>query len=185
MNRILLFCVAVLAFSFGVSAFANAQVKIEAAKTLVVYFSATGNTARSARLIADVTGAKLFEIVPEKVYTGADLNWNDDQSRSSVEMNDPKARPALSAKADVTNCDVIFIGYPIWWNQAPRIINTFIESHDLKGKLLIPFATSGGSSINNSVKQLEESYPDLNWHKGRMLNNVSRGTVEKWIKGLK
>lgn len=185
MKRILWFCAAVMTFCFGVTASVNAQVKIEAAKTLVVYFSATGNTARSARLIADVTGAKLFEIVPEKVYTGADLNWNDDQSRSSLEMNDPKSRPAMNAKADVAGYDVIFIGYPIWWNQAPRIINTFIESHDLKGKLLIPFATSGGSSINNSVKQLEESYPALNWHKGRMLNNVSRGTVEKWINGLK
>lgn len=102
-------------------------------KPLVVYFSTTGTTAQAARTIADVTGGALYEIEPEHAYTSDDLDWNDRQSRSSVEMNDPKSRPALKpTKADIGDYDVIFIGYPIWWNQAPRVVNTFIESHDLR-----------------------------------------------------
>ena len=151
-------------------------------KPLVVYFSATGTTAKAARTIAEVTGGTLYEIVPQQAYTSDDLDWNDKQSRSSVEMNNPQARPALkNTKADVASHDVIFIGYPIWWNQAPRIINTFIESHDLKGKTLVPFATSGGSGISNSVKELRKAYPDLEWQDGKLLNRASRNTVQNWV----
>lgn len=151
-------------------------------KTLVVYFSATGTTANAARTIADVTGGTLHEIVPQQSYTSDDLDWNNKQSRSSVEMNNPKARPALKeTQTDVSKYDVVFIGYPIWWNQAPRIINTFIESHSLKGKTLIPFATSGGSGINNSVKELRKTYPDLLWQNGKLLNGTSRNAMQSWI----
>lgn len=150
-------------------------------KPLVVYFSATGTTAQAARTIADVTGGALYEIEPEHAYTSDDLDWNDRQSRSSVEMNDPKARPALKpTKADIGDYDVIFIGYPIWWNQAPRVVNTFIESHDLKGRKLVPFATSGGSSITNSVKELRKAYPELEWHDGKLLNGTGRNAVWNW-----
>ena len=151
-------------------------------KALVVYFSATGTTAKAARTIAEVTGGTLYEIVPQQAYTSDDLDWNDKQSRSSVEMNNPQARPALKdMKLDVAAYDVIFIGYPIWWNQAPRIINTFIESHDLKGKALVPFATSGGSGISNSLKELKRTYPDLEWQGGKLLNRASRNTVQSWV----
>ena len=151
-------------------------------KALVVYFSATGTTAKAARTIADVTGGTLYEIVPQQAYTADDLDWNDKQSRSSVEMNNPQARPALKdTKQDVAAYDVIFIGYPIWWDQAPRIINTFIESHDLKGKTLVPFATSGGSGISNSLKELKRTYPDLEWQGGKLLNRASRNTVQNWV----
>ena len=121
-------------------------------KVLVAYFSATGVTARAAQKVAEATGGEVYTITPAKPYTDADLDWRDKQSRSSVEMNDPKARPALGGERfDVSEYDVVFIGYPIWWNQAPRLINTFIESHNLKGKAVIPFATSGGSTISGSV----------------------------------
>ena len=150
-------------------------------KPLVVYFSATGTTAQAARTIASVTGGVLCEIVPQEAYTSDDLDWNDRQSRSSVEMNDPKSRPALEpTKADIGDYDVIFIGYPIWWNQAPRVVNTFIESHDLKGRKLVPFATSGGSGITNSVKELRKAYPELEWHEGKLLNGTGRSAVLNW-----
>lgn len=151
-------------------------------KQLIVYFSATGTTARAARTIADVTGGTLYEIVPQQSYTSDDLDWNDRQSRSSVEMNNPQARPVLKdTKLDVAAYDVIFIGYPIWWNQAPRIINTFIESHDLNGKTLVPFATSGGSGISNSVRELRKIYPDLEWRDGKLLNGAGRNSIQNWV----
>ena len=151
-------------------------------KVLVVYFSATGTTAKAARTIAEVTGGTLYEIVPQQAYSSDDLDWNDRQSRSSVEMNDPQARPALKGtKPDISAYNVIFIGYPIWWDQAPRIIDTFIESHDLKGKTLVPFATSGGSGITGSVRELKRAYPELEWQDGRLLNGASRNTVQNWV----
>ena len=151
-------------------------------KPLVVYFSATGTTAKVARTIAEVTSGNLYEIVPQQAYTSDDLDWNDRQSRSSVEMNNPQARPALKdTKLDAAAYNVIFIGYPIWWDQAPRIINTFIESHDLKGKTLVPFATSGGSGITGSVRALRKAYPDLEWQDGKLLNRASRNAVQNWV----
>ena len=151
-------------------------------KILVAYFSATGTTARAARTVANISGGELYTITPEKPYTDADLNWNDKKSRSSVEMNNPKARPALGGKKlDISNYDVIFIGYPIWWNLAPRIINTFIESQEWKGKIIIPFATSGSSSITNSVAQLKQSYPDFDWKEGKLLNRADENIIHTWI----
>lgn len=138
-------------------------------KTLVAYFSATGTTARAARQIAEKNGGELFEIIPAQEYTDADLDWNDKQSRSSIEMSDAKSRPELKEKKDnMGDYDVVYIGYPIWWGVAPRIINTFIESHDLNGKRIIPFATSGGSGIEHSVNELKTAYPDLNWEQGKL-----------------
>lgn len=151
-------------------------------KILVAYFSATGTTARAARTVANISGGELYTITPEKPYTDADLNWNDKKSRSSVEMNNPKARPTLGGKKlDISNYDVIFIGYPIWWNLAPRIINTFIESQEWKGKIIIPFATSGSSSITNSVAQLKQSYPNFDWKEGKLLNRADENIIRTWI----
>ena len=168
MNKIILTLAAVMTMSFAACAQNNKREKNMQTekKPLVVYFSATGTTVRAARMIADVTGGTLCEIIPQQTYTSDDLDWNDKQSRSSVEMNNPDARPAVKdTKIDFAAYDVIFIGYPIWWNQAPRIINTFIESHDLKGKTLVPFATSGGSGINNSSKiNVAELYHLVRFH---------------------
>ncbi len=151
-------------------------------KILVTYFSATGTTARAAEKLADVTDGELYAIVPAQPYTNADLDWNDKQSRSSIEMNDPKSRPAIKGrKENITDYDVIFIGYPIWWDLAPRVINTFIETHGLKGKTVIPFATSGGSGIANSVTALKKEYPELDWKQGRLLNRFDEKAVREWI----
>ena len=147
-------------------------------KVLVAYFSATGTTARAAQKVAAATGGELYAVTPAQPYTDADLDWHNAQSRSSVEMNDPKARPALGGKRlDVSGYDIVFIGYPIWWDLAPRIINTFIESHDLKGKTVVPFATSGSSSIAGSAAALKRTYPALNWKEGRLLNRADEKTI--------
>lgn len=154
-------------------------------KVLVAYFSATGTTARAAQKVAAATGGDLYAITPAQPYTDADLDWNDKQSRSSVEMNDPKARPALGGKRlDVSDYNIVFIGYPIWWDLAPRIINTFIENHDLKGKTVIPFATSGSSSITGSAAMLKRTYPALNLKEGKLLNRADEKTVRTWIDRL-
>lgn len=187
MNKILLSLAAALAICFTACAQKKEKQNMDSnsSKTLVAYFSATGTTAKAARSIADITGGELFEIAPQNLYTDADLDWNDKQSRSSVEMNNAQSRPALKAKkADIAGYDVVFIGYPIWWNFAPRIINTFIESHDLKGKVIIPFATSGGSSISNSISELKKSYPNLNWKEGKLLNRMSNNAIQNWINSI-
>ena len=151
-------------------------------KVMVAYFSCTGNTETVAKAIAEATDATLYRIQPQTAYSSADLDWRDKQSRSSKEMGDTASRPALAdqnAKADTY--DVIFLGYPIWWNLCPRIINTFIESYTLNGKTVIPFATSGSSSIQNSVKELKEQYSEINWHTGKLLNGGTSDAVQ-WAK---
>lgn len=152
-------------------------------KVLVAYVSMTGTTAKVAQTLANVTGGELYEIEPEKRYTDADLNWRNEQSRCYVEMHDLKFRPALKGKrANIADYDTIYIGFPIWWNIAPTLLNTFIEAHDLKGKTVIPFATSGGSTIDNSVKELKKAYPDLNWKEGKLLNGVDESSIRQWLK---
>lgn len=151
-------------------------------KTLVAYFSATGTTKAAAEKIAAATGGELFAIEPQKPYTQADLDWTDKQSRSSVEMSDASSRPALKAKkTDIAAYDTIYIGFPIWWYTAPRIINSFIEAHNLKGKVIFPFATSGSSSIEASVNDLRKSYPTLDIRDGKLLNRATDKTVREWV----
>ena len=154
-------------------------------KILVAYFSATGTTARAAEKLVEAVGGDLYPIAPAQSYTSADLDWNNKQSRSSVEMNNPKMRPAIkSKKENIGTYDVVFIGYPIWWNLAPRIINTFVENGNIKGKLVIPFATSGGSGIGNSVDELKKAYPEIRWGKGKLLNNASEKAIRAWVETL-
>ena len=154
-------------------------------KILVAYFSATGVTARAAQNVAEATGGEVYAITPAKPYTDADLDWRDKHSCSSVEMNNPNARPAMGGeRLDVSQYDIVFIGYPVWWNQAPRLINTFIESHNLKGKTVIPFATSGGSTISGSAATLRRTYPALEWKEGRLLNRADEKTLRTWIERL-
>lgn len=184
MGKIKTFLIVVMAV-ISANTIAYAQNNKMQKKVLITYFSATGTTAQAAKRIANVTGGDLYAITPVESYTSADLDWHDKQSRSSVEMNDPKSRPAIKGtKENIADYDVVFIGYPIWWDLAPRVINTFIESHDLKGKTVIPFATSGGSTLAGSATALKKSYPSLNWKEGRLLNRADEKTIRTWIEKL-
>lgn len=181
MYRIILSLITAIAMSLTIHAQNSVNPDAKVSKVLVAYFSATGTTAEAAEKLAKVTGGELYQIVPEKSYTSADLDWHNKQSRSSVEMNDPKSRPALKGKKEnMTLYDVIYIGYPIWWGTTPTLIKTFIESHNLKGKTVIPFATSGGSDISKSVEDLKNTYPDLNWKEGKLLNRTSEKDIREW-----
>ena len=160
----------------------NTQQNNTQMKTLVTYFSASGVTKAVAERIARLAGADLMEIEPAQRYTDADLDWRDSLSRSSVEMKDKNSRPALAqAKLNAADYDVVYVGFPIWWYTAPTIINTFMEANDLKGKTVIPFATSGGSTIDKACQDLKAAYPDVNWKPGRLLNNVTDQEIQQWI----
>lgn len=154
---------------------------------LVAYFSASGNTAKAAKALAKAAGADLYEIKPAVPYTGADLNWMDKRSRSSVEMNDKNSRPALAdTDAPVAEHDVIFLGFPIWWYTAPTIINTFLERYDFSGKTIVLFATSGGSSLGSTAAALQSSAPGARILDGRLLNRrLNEGDLKAWVSGLK
>ena len=153
---------------------------------LVVYFSATGTTKDVAEKIAKITNGDLYEIVPEQPYTSDDLNWNDKNSRTTKEQNDSKARPGI-ASGDVSfdGYKTIYIGYPIWWGEEPRILDTFVESCDFEGRTVIPFCTSGGSGIGRSGKNLEENAGSGTWLEGeRFSGNVSEDELTSWIEDL-
>lgn len=138
-------------------------------KKLVAYFSASGNTARLAKELASTAAADLYEICPAVPYTSADLNWQDKQSRSSIEMRDHSSRPALAdTNADIAAYDTIYIGFPVWWYIAPTIINTFLESTDFSGKRIILFATSGGSGFGKTVQELKVSAPNAEIIEGKV-----------------
>ena len=156
-------------------------------KYLVAYFSASGVTASAAQLLAGAAGADLYEIKPEVPYTGADLNWNDSSSRSSVEMKDPSSRPAIAGTdARIGDYDVIFVGFPIWWYIAPTIINTFLESYDFSGKTIVPFATSGGSGFGDTVNKLRGSVSGTSlWKEEKLLNGrLSKDALAAWVDSL-
>ena len=156
-------------------------------EVLVVYFSATGTTKGVAEKIAKITDADLYEIVPAEPYSEADLNWNDSKSRSTKEQNDKSARPAIgSADLDLSGYTTIYVGFPIWWGEEPRILDTFVESYDFTGITLIPFCTSGGSGIGRSGTNMEELAGSGTWLKGaRHSGSISEADLESWIDGLK
>lgn len=137
-------------------------------KTLVAYFSATGNTEQIARHLEHVLNADLYEIVPQQPYTADDLNDNRADSRAEQEINDPAARPAISGSvANMEDYDVAFIGYPIWWGQAPKIVSTFLERYDFSGKTIVPFCTSASSGIGGSLSAIQALAPEANWLSGQ------------------
>ena len=153
-----------------VSAEQAEQSPVEERDVLVVYFSATGTTKGVAEKIAALTDADIFEIVPAEPYTSADLNWNDRNSRTSVETDDPSCRPEIDGEpVDLEGYSTIFIGYPIWWYTHPRIIETFFDKAELKGKTVHLFATSGGSGITDSMRELKTAYPDVNIVDGKRI----------------
>lgn len=154
--------------------------------TLVVYFSATGNTKTVAGYIADCLGADQYEIVPEEPYTSDDLNWRDESSRVSTEHEDPDFRPAIAGDGtDLSSYDTIFLGYPIWWGEAPNIVRTWMESVDLSGKTVVPFCTSASSGLGSSAQTLQGFAKDANWLDGqRFPSSVGEEEVAEWVNGL-
>ena len=166
-----------------VSADQAEQSPVEQRDVLVVYFSATGTTKGVAEKIAALTDSDIFEIVPAEPYTSADLNWNDRNSRTSVETDDPSCRPEIDGEpVDLEGYSTIFIGYPIWWGDIPRIMSTFVESYDFGEITMIPFCTSGGSGVGQSDKHLEEQAGSGKWMKGtRLQGNISEEALMSWI----
>lgn len=154
------------------------------AKVLIAYFSATGTTKKIAEYAADAAGADLYEIVPAEPYTPDDLNYHVSNCRANTEMNDPSSRPAIDGSVvDMADYDIVFIGYPIWWGEAPRIVSTFVESHDFSGKTVVTFSTSGGSGHND--RNIRGLASGADWITGtRLKSNASKSDVAEWINGL-
>lgn len=155
-------------------------------RKLVAYFSASGVTAKVAEKLSEAIGADLYAIEPEVPYTKADLDWMDKKSRSTIEMNNPASRSAIAGKRDNMNdYDTVFVGFPIWWYVAPTIINTFLESYDLTGKTIIPFATSGGSDMGKTNEKLLPSCKGAKLLNGKVFKaSVSGADLAKWAEGL-
>ncbi len=155
-------------------------------RMLVVYFSATGNTESLAQTIAEVTGADIYEIVPEEPYTSEDLNYSNDGCRADQEMNDPDARPAIAGGIEnIDEYDTILLGYPIWWGTMPRIINTFLETYDLSGKTIMPFCTSGGTGITTSVSDIRDICTDSEVTDGLRGSASTDGSeIEEWLESF-
>lgn len=155
-------------------------------KVLVVYFSATGTTKGLAEKIAAITNAELYEITAAQPYTVDDLNWHDNNSRSTKEQNDASSRPEIAGeKRSLEGYSTIYIGYPIWWGEEPRIMDTFVESYDFDGITMIPFCTSSSSGIGRSGKNLEEKAGSGNWLEGERFGaNAQDGEIRMWIHSL-
>lgn len=156
-------------------------------KVLVAYFSASGVTEKVAERLAEATGAGLFEIEPESPYTDADLDWQDKNSRSTVEMNDRKRRPAIRSQVeDMDQYGIVFVGFPVWWYREPSIIDTFMEAYDFSGKTVVPFATSGGSPIGDSGKNMQALAPGAKVEAGKRFRADASGKelgnwASEWI----
>ena len=154
-------------------------------KKLVACFSASGVTKAVAVRLAKAADADFFEIKPAVPYTRVDLDWTNRKSRSSLEMNDPASRPALAEQLPSMDAyDTVLLGFPIWWYAAPSIIHTFLESYDFSGKTILPFATSGGSTMEKAEEKLKALYPDVNWVQGKVLNHVTDQELENWLKDI-
>jgi len=156
-------------------------------KTLVAYFSCTGTTKEVAETLAETTGGALFMIRPKIPYTMADLNWMNRRSRCAVEAWDPARRPEIALTCpDMADYDVVFLGFPLWWNAPPRIISTFLESYDFSGKIIVPFATADSSRYGETDKKLQDLCPDtVQWRPGRLLDPMmSNQKLTAWIDSL-
>ncbi len=155
-------------------------------RKLVAFFSASGVTAKVAETLSETIGADIFAIEPKVPYTKADLDWMDKNSRSTLEMNDPTSRPEIARVRDnMEEYDTVFVGFPIWWYVAPTIINTFLESYDLTGKKIIPFATSGGSGMGKTNEKLLSSCKGAKLLAGKVLKaNVGAKEIADWVNTL-
>ncbi len=187
-----IFLLPVMAAAFAAICFSSCTGKggvetEQSTKTLVAYFSASGITRGVAENLAAAVDADLFEIVPAQLYTDADLDWRDSTSRSTIEMKDPASRVAIATTVDnMAQYDTIFVGFPIWWHTAPHIIPSFLESYDLSGKVIIPFATSGSSRMENTVNDLKPSAPQAQWHEGDnvLAASITVEELKEWAKAL-
>lgn len=190
MKKIMLIVLGILIFSVGVVFALNNNTKANEdtsanKNVLVAYFSATGTTKRVAENLAKATGGDLYEIKPVKAYTNADLNWHNNNSRTSVEMNDPKSRPEIvTGDLAIENYDTIYLGFPIWWGTAPKVVHTFLEKYDFSGKKIIIFATSGSSGLGNTTNTLKQSVSKTAAIiEGDVLNsNPSIENLKQWVK---
>lgn len=155
-------------------------------RILVAYFSASGTTAKLAETLAEAIGADVFAIEPETPYTKADLDWTNKKSRSTLEMNDPASRPAIrDVRDNMSDYDTVFVGFPIWWYVAPTIINTFLESYDMSGKTIVPFATSGGSGMGKTNEKLLPSCKGAKLMEGKVFkSSASASELSKWVDEL-
>lgn len=156
-------------------------------RILVAYFSASGTTAKLAETLAEAIAADVFAIEPKTPYTKADLDWTNKTSRSTLEMNDPASRPAIrDIRDNMSDYDTVFVGFPIWWYVAPTIINTFLESYDMSGKTIVPFATSGGSDMGKTNEKLLPSCKGAKLMEGKVFkSSASASELSKWVDGLK
>lgn len=190
MKKILFIILGILIVSAGVVFALNSNTKVNAdtpanKNVLVAYFSATGTTKRVAENLAKATDGNLYEIKPVKAYTNADLNWRDSNSRSSIEMNAPKSRPEIvTGNLSVENYDTIYLGFPIWWGTAPKVVHTFLEKYDFSGKKIVIFATSGSSGLGNTANTLKQSVSKTaTIIEGDVLNsNPSVEELKQWVK---
>lgn len=154
-------------------------------RVAVIYFSCTSNTENVANIIANYYNINAIEIEAKIPYTSADLNYSNSNSRTSIEQNDESARPEIKNEIDISSYDYIYLGYPIWWGQAPKIMYTFIESHNLENKTIIPFCTSASSGIGSSATNLSKNQNGI-WLTGRRFSaNESKTNIEDWIESLK
>ena len=155
-------------------------------RILVAYFSAGGTTAKLAETLAEAIGADVFAIEPKTPYTKADLDWTNKTSRSTIEINDPASRPAIrDVRDNMSDYDTVFVGFPVWWYVAPTIINTFLESYDMSGKTIVPFATSGGSGMGKTNEKLLPSCKGAKLMEGKVFkSSASASELSKWVDGL-
>lgn len=162
---------------------AEAETAESGSNSLVVYFSATGNTKEVAETLAEMQGADIYEIVPEEPYTDEDLDYNVDDCRANLEQNDEDARPEIAEDIEnIEDYDVIYVGFPIWWGNMPRILYTFFDAHDLSDKTIAPFCTSGGSGISEAVKTIEELEPDATVTEGlRTSASGAEADLQEWF----
>ena len=151
---------------------------------LVVYFSCSGETKKVAEELKSILNCDIFEIVPETLYTDRDLDWNDKNSRSTIEIGDESCRPRIRNRIDnIDKYDTIYLGFPIWWYTAPKIVNTFLDSYDFSNKKVILYCTSGGSSIDKTYNDLKNSYPDIDFIKGSRL--YSNSDIDSFVNSVK
>ena len=154
-------------------------------KVAIIYFSATGTTKKIAEYIKNTTNGDLIEIIPKEKYTDKDLNYGNDDSRANKEQNDSKARPEIKNNITTDDYDVIYLGYPIWWGDVPKIILTFLDSHNLDDKIIIPFCTSGSTGISGSLSTLKNYNKDINWIDGeRFSATTNKNEISNWVNGL-
>ena len=168
----------------GSDSAAKAATEADGSKVLVAYYSATGTTAKAAEEIAKATGGTLYEIEPEQKYSDADLDYENENSRSAVENKNPDMRPAIKKGLDVAPYETVYLGFPVWWDKAPLVVNTFLDSYDFTGKKIVVFATAHSSGLNPSYEALKATYPSLDLVEGKILNKTSEDSFHEWVKGL-